>query len=51
MERFGNDEEEGIRDGFNEGFSFDEILALLDINLSIGTSRALLKRYMKECSL
>lgn len=42
-DRFGNDEEEGIRAGFSEGFSYDEILALLDINFSIGVSRAALK--------
>ena len=41
--RFGNGEEEGIRAGFCEGFSYDEILALIDRNFSIGMSRATLK--------
>ena len=50
VDRFGNDEEEGIRAGFCEGFSYDEILALLDINfgINVGMSRAALKRYMKQ---
>lgn len=42
-DRFGDGEEEGIRAGFCEGFSYDEILALIDINFSIGMSRAALK--------
>ena len=48
VDRFGNDEEEGIRAGFCEGFSYDEILALLDINFSVDMSIAALKRYMKQ---
>ena len=42
-DRFGNGEEERIRAGFCEGFSYDEILALIDINFSIVMSRAALK--------
>ena len=44
-DRFGNGEEEGIRAGFCEGLSYDETLALIDINFSIGMSRAALKVY------
>ena len=44
----GDSEEAAIRDYFNKGFTYDEILALSDKYHGVGMSKATLKRRLKE---
>ena len=44
----GDSEEIAIRDYFNKGFTYDEILALLDKYHGVGMRIATLKRRLKE---